>query len=221
MRHLSLLLLLLGSRLGADYTMTLTPEAGGAQTRVSWDFTGDVLVGVQAGWTTLGVGAMSFGRTDASTQPALYPESFPTSTFQGSGNSYTEKFALTTTLTLTNLTTGTSVVAESILLMKFEQGWEFVAFDIMNAGVNNGLGFGPLTAGDIIKWSGETTGSRVIDQSYDTFNEGVWLWQQHGLGSSATLIVGSTPVPEPSTYGLILGALALAGAAVRRRKTSK
>jgi autotransporter-associated beta strand protein len=30
-----------------------------------------------------------------------------------------------------------------------------------------------------------------------------------------------TPVPEPSTYGLILGALALAGAAVRRRKISK
>ena len=31
----------------------------------------------------------------------------------------------------------------------------------------------------------------------------------------------ATPVPEPSTYGLALGALALAGAALRRRRAGK
>lgn len=36
-------------------------------------------------------------------------------------------------------------------------------------------------------------------------------------GDSVTVNVQGTPIPEPSTYGLALGVLALAGAAIRRR----
>jgi hypothetical protein len=42
-----------------------------------------------------------------------------------------------------------------------------------------------------------------------------------GSTSNWIVAVGATPIPEPSTYGLILGGLALAGAAVRRRMAKK
>ena len=51
-------------------------------------------------------------------------------------------------------------------------------------------------------------------QSAFTFGEVVKL----NGNALITFVDGSSPIPEPSTYGLILGGLALAGAAIRRRR---
>jgi hypothetical protein len=64
---------------------------------------------------------------------------------------------------------------------------------------------------------GQITGVFTLDAS--TANalasgRGVWSMTQDSGG----VYLQWTPVPEPSTYGLILGGLALAGAALRRRR---
>lgn len=45
-------------------------------------------------------------------------------------------------------------------------------------------------------------------------------WSNFLVPFSAEISASAAPIPEPSTYGMILGGLALAGAAIRRRQKS-
>jgi hypothetical protein len=48
-----------------------------------------------------------------------------------------------------------------------------------------------------------------------------WIGPASMVIDATSLFGPPPPIPEPSTYGLILGGLALAGAAIRRRKSAK
>ena len=231
MRHAALLpALLIAASASAQTTsalnITLSSANGGAGTLVSYSFTGDwvseagqtlPLSDTQFSW--FGNFDLIFARTR--TSESLSNPQVAAST--ASSNSTWS--ANLPTITATNLTTnGTSSISSFIL----------------GGGTNGYLGFGfagwsfPLsnqwqdgrTTGDTFRLGGDTIGSFVIDQDFSIFNEGSWSWTEAvpntngALFYTSNVAIGSA-VPEPSTYGLILGGLALAGAAIRRRKNSK
>lgn len=57
--------------------------------------------------------------------------------------------------------------------------------------------------------------------SFNTLGLAEGTYTYSWTGDTIDIVVGVAPIPEPSTYGLILGGLALAGAALRRRKLKR
>jgi hypothetical protein len=64
--------------------------------------------------------------------------------------------------------------------------------------------------------TGLTFGGTALDDTLFTLID-----VGNGDGSGVLRLQYAAPIPEPSTYGLILGGLALAGAAIRRRRKKK
>ncbi len=68
-------------------------------------------------------------------------------------------------------------------------------------------------------YSGGIADLFTIDLTRFQDQSGVFVTQGFTLSDTGSaLVLNYAPIPEPSTYGLILGGLALAGAALRRRK---
>jgi hypothetical protein len=189
------------------FNVTLSSENGGADTRLTWNYSGSLSYSPTAAFTNINIVAMAFGSGNTSN----FAETVSGTTGAAFNGNLASVTGLSTGLFLTNTTTSqTQEVQELKFFYDTDTSSAFVVFWFPNGVEADG--------NEVLVLSGPTTGSILTGLAYENFNAGSWTLSQQIRNFDGILTVGGAPIPEPSTYGLILGGLALAGAALRRRR---